>query len=252
MYPIIFHIGPLSIYSYGLMLALAFIISTSLAKKKAREEGFSPDLIISLSGYLLLGGLIGARIAYVLLNLEEYKNYPLQVFMLQRGGLCYYGALLGGLVGGIIFLKKYKISFSRISDFISPYISLGQAVGRIGCFLRGCCYGKETSFFIRIRFPEELIYRHPTELYAALLNFLIFLVLSKRYKKRKFRGEIFLLYLMLYSAKRFFLDFLRGDLPPLYFGLTIFQSISIFVFVLTIILYFKGRMRFQKDDGKGF
>jgi len=243
MYPIIFRIGPIAIYSYGVMLVLAFIISTSLAKKKAKQEGFSPEMVINLSTYLLVGGIIGARFFYVIMNWDEYKNFPLGIIMIQRGGLCFYGALLGGLLAGGIFLRKYKLSFLKVADFVSPYISLGQAIGRIGCFLRGCCYGKETSFFIRIRFPDEFVYRHPTEIYASLLNFLIFLILTHFYKKKKFSGEIFLLYLMLYSLKRFFLDFLRGDLPVIYFGLTIFQltSFFLFIFVSVIFVYKKWR-----------
>ncbi|MGE4357669.1 MAG: prolipoprotein diacylglyceryl transferase [Candidatus Omnitrophota bacterium] len=252
MYPIIFQIGPVSIYSYGLMLALAFIISTTLAKKRAEREGFSSDLIVNLAVYLLLGGIIGARIVYVIYNYEEFKDQFIQIFMIQRGGLCYYGALIGGFIGGIIFLKKYKLPFSKTADFVSPYIALGQAIGRIGCFLRGCCYGKETSFFLRIRFPDEVVYRHPTEIYACILNFLIFLILRHLYRKRHFGGEIFLSYLLLYSTKRFFLDFLRGDLPTVYFGLTVFQVVSVAVFVLAGIIYIMRKIISGKDGRREF
>ncbi|MCM8778325.1 MAG: prolipoprotein diacylglyceryl transferase [Candidatus Omnitrophica bacterium] len=238
MYPILFRIGPISIYSYGLMLVLAFVISTYLAKRKANEVGFSAEAIVNLSTYLLIGGVIGARILYVFLNIDEYKASPLQIFMLQRGGLSFYGGMLGGFLAGILFLKKYKFPFTETADFIIPYVSLGQAIGRVGCFLRGCCYGKETLFFIRIKFPDELVYRHPTELYASLLNLFIFIFLIQAYRRRSFSGEIFLFYLILYSAKRFLLDFLRGDLPPIYMGLTVFQIVSIFVFLFSLIVFF--------------
>ncbi|MCM8765284.1 MAG: prolipoprotein diacylglyceryl transferase [Candidatus Omnitrophica bacterium] len=243
MYPILFHIGPISVYSYGFMLVLAFVISTSLAKQKAKKEGISPDLIVNLSTYLLLGGIAGARLLYVFLNIEEYRKTPLQIFMLQRGGLSFYGGMLGGFLAGFLFVRKYKLSLVKTADFISPYLALGQAIGRIGCFLRGCCYGKETSFFLRVRFPDEVVFRHPTELYASLLNFFIFLFLYHSYKNKYFAGETFLIYLMLYSLKRFLLDFLRGDLPPIYFNLTIFQILSIFVFFLALSLFFYKRKK---------
>lgn len=248
MYPILFRIGPVTIYSYGLMLALAFVLATLLAKKEAIKNGFAPDLIVDLAGYILVAGIVGARLLYVVLNLDEYKRSPFEILMLQRGGLSFYGGAVAGFLVCIWFARRRKFSFLRIADLFSPFIALGHAIGRIGCLLRGCCFGRETTAGLRIRFPDEVVYRHPTQVYASVVGFLIFLSLRYFYRKRHFDGRIFLLYLMFYSLERFLLDFLRADVAPAYLGLTIVQNFSLLVFILSFLTLLFKQTKNLKDE----
>ena len=244
MHPILCKIGPFAIYSYGTMLAVAFVISVLLISLKAREQGLEKENIISLSFYVIIPAIIGARLLYVLLNLKEFFAVPYEILMIHHGGLVFYGGLLGGLLGGLFYIKKKKLPAAQILDISAPYLVLGQAIARIGCLLNGCCYGKPISSGMGLFFApdsvagsQEILY--PTQFYSSVANLGIFLVLLKwsNFKNLSPRatepwyapvsGEIFAGYLMLYSLKRFLIEFLRGDTPVLLFGLTFFQLISI-------------------------
>lgn len=233
MHPILFQFGALKIYSYGLMVAIAFIVATYLAKLEASREDIDPQKILDLSICLVISGVIGGRILYVLQNLSYYFRYPYQIFMLNRGGLSFYGGFGLAVISAIIFLKREDLPASKILDIIAPYLALGQSIGRIGCFLNGCCYGKPTNFFFAVYFPEEFLARHPTQLYASLNLLLIFIIL------RVFRGPIFLLYCLLYSGSRFFIEYLRGDNLPVFATFTIHQLISVGIFIVSGIFLWK-------------
>jgi phosphatidylglycerol:prolipoprotein diacylglycerol transferase len=247
MYPIFFRIGPITVYSYGLMLALAFIISTYLARRHALRQNFPQEIIFDLASYILVSGIIGARLFYVIINFAEYKSRPFEILMLQRGGLSFYGGALGAFLASIWFVRRRRISFYKIADLISPFVALGQAVGRLGCLLRGCCFGAVINRGLRIKFPDEVVYRHPTQIYAAIIDLLIFLWLGRLSREKHFAGKIFLSYLIFYSLKRFFMDFLRADVQPLYLKLTIFQIFSLLVFALSYIIFFYKRTKNLPD-----
>lgn len=243
MYPILFEFGPVKIYSYGLMLALAFIVATLLARSEAQRKGINPEKILNLSLGLVISGVLGARLLYILQNLSFYLRYPQQVFMLHKGGLSFYGGFILATIYAVIFLKTAHLSVIRTLGIISPYLALGQAIGRVGCFLNGCCYGEPTDFFFAVYFPGQNVARHPVQIYNSLNLLLIFIILrilqSRKLKKVHFSGQIFLLYCLLYSVMRFFMEYLRGDNFPVWAGLTMHQLISLAIIVISGIFLWR-------------
>lgn len=241
MHPEICKIGPLTIYSYGLMLVIAFMVTTWLASAEAKRKGINPDIIFNLNFVILICGIIGARIFYISYNLDYYLRNPLEMIMLQKGGLAWFGGLTFGMISGIIYLRVKKLPVFKIADLLMPFVALAQAIGRLGCFLNGCCFGKESAY--GIYFPSHGAILIPTQLYSAVLLVFIFISLRFLQKRPHQDGQIFFAYLLLYSAKRFFIEFWRGDSPTILFGLTLFQFISLAVFLAGAagLLYIKIR-----------
>ncbi|MCD5397465.1 prolipoprotein diacylglyceryl transferase [candidate division NPL-UPA2 bacterium] len=220
MHPVLFRLGPFTIFSYGVMLAAAFIIGVYLARGEARRKGIGEESIVNLSLYVVVAGIVGARLYHIAFyGLSNHLCHPAEILAVWRGGLAFHGSIIGGLLAVIWFAKRQKISFWKLSDTLTPSLILGQALGRIGCFLNGCCHGIPTRLPWGIIFPEgspanwEYGFQplHPTQLYQAILNLLLFLFLWGRRKKGKYDGQLFLLYLILYSGGRFLVEIFRGD-----------------------------------------
>lgn len=230
MHPIICTIGPFTIFSYGLMMAIAFLVSVSLAKARAKKEGLNPDLIFNFSFVVFVFGVLGARLLYVLQNLNFFLSNPLEIIMLQNGGLSWFGGLFFGSICGIVYLKIKKQSLLKILDLMVAFVALGQAIGRVGCLLNGCCYGKHSHAGIYFEVHDAVLI--PTQLYSSLLLILIFIVLRFLQDKPHKTGLIFYSYLLLYAPSRFLIEFLRADNPHIIFGLTLFQVFSFFLFVV--------------------
>ena len=233
MHPVICKIGPFTIFSYGLMLVIAFIVSTYLAAREAKRKGIDPDIIFNLCFIIFVSGIIGARIFYVLSNLSYYLGNPLEIIMLQKGGLAWFGGLTLGVFSGIAYLRIKKLCIYKLADLLVPFVALGQAIGRLGCFLNGCCYGKESAYGIYSPVQEAVLI--PAQLYSSLLLVCIFIVLRILQNSPHKEGQIFFAYLLFYSSKRFIIEFLRGDSPTFLFQLTLFQVISIVVFLIALI-----------------
>lgn len=233
MYPILLKLGPITIYSYGFFLALAYLTASMLAEKAAKKKGIAPQLISNLCLLCLISGVLGARIFFITLNLSFFKENPREIIMLQHGGLVWYGGLISALTTGLIYIKIKKQPLLATLDLVAPYLALAQAIGRIGCFFNGCCYGKP--------WPAYQI-SYPTQIISFLVMFFAFLILSAWHTRNLKSGSVFFSYLAIYSAKRFFIEFLRGDSPIIFLGLTMFQLISIGIFIATLILW-----RYQKS-----
>lgn len=234
MYPVLFNIGPVSVYSYGVMLALAFLVVAFLARRRAFALGGNGDAILDLCIWLIVSGIIGGRLFFILLNLDYYRQNPLETVMLWRGGLVWYGGLIAAVMSAIIFLSAKKMPILNTSDLMMPYVALGQSIGRIGCFLNGCCYGKATALPIGVTFSAAQGPVHPTQLYESAAMLIVFLILRKCVPGN---GRTFFLYLMMYSVIRFLIEFLRGDNPAILMGLTISQLISVVIFMTAAILW---------------
>ena len=249
MHPIIAKIGPLYVYSYGMMVAIGFAAATLLAYKHADDFGINKERIIDLGIVMLLGGIVGARIVYVALNFQYYIRNPLEIINLTMGGLVWYGAFIFGMITAAWFLKKNRISFWTAADLFAPYIALAQAFGRIGCFLNGCCYGSAapSAFMLGVVFPEESVSRYPTQIFSAITLLLIFAILRIWQKKRHFAGEIFLGYGLLYSMKRFGVEFFRGDYPKILYGLTISQLISAVILIVCSGLFIYRYLKWKNS-----
>lgn len=240
MFPIICRIGPFTIFSYGLMLALAFAVSTTLIYRRALAQGNNPEVFFNLAFIVFIAGIIGARILYVAENLSYYKSNLVEVFFLQHGGLSWFGGLASGSLCGIFYLKRRSLSVYETLDLVAPYVALGQALGRIGCLLNGCCYGRETGHGLYFSVHDAMLV--PIQLYSSLALLAIFVALRLLQERSHRRGDIFFAYLLLYSLKRFIVEFWRQDNPAVIAGLTLFQLLSAALFIAALIKISAARL----------
>lgn len=250
MHPILAKIGPLYVYSYGLMVAAGFATATFLVYRHAAEFGLNKDKIIDFGIAILIGGIAGARILYILLNMKYYAGHPFEIINLTKGGLIWYGAFIAGVIISFWFAKKNNMYFWNVGDLFAPYIALAQAFGRVGCLLNGCCYGNiaPSGYMLGIVFPGESLPRYPAQVFSAIALLLIFIALRVWQRKRHFTGEIFLGYILLYSINRFGMEFLRGDNPRMLYGLTLSQLISAVIFVLSLIIFVQRFFKWKKNS----
>jgi len=237
MHPVLFSLGHINVYSYGLMVALGFIAASLLSSKLAEKEGVDPDKIIDICLLILVAGIIGARLFYVITNFDYYRNDVIGILRLTDGGLAFYGGFFFALFFSVFYAFRKKLSVWRIGDIIAPYAALGHSIGRIGCFLNGCCYGGPTDLPWGVIFPGSRTIVHPTQIYASLDSLAIFIILRYVYPKRSFSGQVFLGYFLLYGASRFFEELIRRDSPRILYGLTIWQVISLCVFAAALMIY---------------
>jgi len=233
MSPTICTIGPFTVYSYGLMLAVSFAVAVMLLRRQAIREGFNTDFIFNLAFIVFIAGVLGARFLYVLEHIGFYLEHPLEIILLQHGGLSWFGGLIAGIASGIIYLRKERLDVYRTADLVMPFIAIGQALGRIGCLLNGCCYGQPS--LTGIYFKTHAATLIPTQLYSALAMLAIFVILRLLQERPHRTGEIFFTYLVLYSLKRFVIEFWRADNPVILSGLTLFQLFSIALFIFAFV-----------------
>lgn len=248
MHPVLLKFGPFTIYSYGLMVALGFALAAFLIYKRANSFGIDKDKMIDLAILILISGVLGARVLYVLLNLSYYRSNIFEIFDLSKGGLVWYGGFISALVLLVWYIRKKSMDFWNVADLIAPYAALAQGIGRIGCFLNGCCYGvaAPAGYPLAVIFPGESIARQPTQVYSSLALVLIFIILRLWQDRRRFAGEIFLGYLLLYSLKRFLAESLRGDNPGMLRGLTISQGFGVVVFIIAITVFALKAAKWKK------
>jgi phosphatidylglycerol:prolipoprotein diacylglycerol transferase len=254
MHPILFEIpriefgnwtiGPFPIRLYGLMIGIGFLLGVWLASRRARKEGIDPDRILDMGVSLLLAAIVGSRLLYVLVNMQEFQRNWLDVFAIWKGGLVFYGGLIGAVVAGMWYLRRHQLPLWKTADIFAPYIALGHMFGRFGCFFAGCCYGSPASTSLGITFsdPHSLaplgVPLYPTQLFEAGGEFMNFLLLLTLYRHRKFDGQIFWLYPALYAILRFVVEFFRGDAARgLWFGGVISTSQIIAVFMFGAALF---------------
>ena len=236
MHPILLKIGSFTLYSYGLMVALGFLAGIFSALVLAGKAKISQERILDLAFIVLISAIVGARVFYVLEFWRDYTTNPLAVFFIWEGGLVFFGGLLFGIGAIILYAWYAKISFWKLIDVCVPGTMLGYAFGRIGCFLRGCCYGSETDLPWAVRFPDACGLRHPTQIYASLTGLLIFLILLLVFNRKKFDGQVFAVGLVLYGIYRFLIEFIRVN-PRYLFGLSEAQLGSVVIFFVGGITY---------------
>lgn len=235
MFPILFKLGFIQIYSYGFMAAMAFLVSTLLLSRYVISLNLDKDFFWNLSYGILLGGILGGRLMYGALNLKFFLDNPGEIFMLWHGGLVWYGGFLGGLATAGIFLKSKKAPLFKTLDIIVPFAALGQAIGRIGCFLNGCCYGR--AVWWGLYYPAHNDALIPAQLFSSLSLTAVFVVLRLLQERPHRTGFIVVMYLWCASGQRFIEEFLRNDSPRDFYGLTLFQVASIVIFLSALMLW---------------
>ena len=226
MHPVLLKLGWFSVYSFGFMLALSFLLGIYVSGRRAKRYGVAPEHILDLSVYVILSGVVGSRLLYVAFHIDEYRNF-IDVFALWQGGATLYGGFLLAILVGYIFSRKRNLGFLVLGDIISAALALGIALTRVGCFLSGCCYGKQTALPWGVTFPpgspagayeRELalaerapaVALHPSQLYDSFLALATFtLLLALRGRLARKNGMAFGLMLFCYGISRFIVDFTR-------------------------------------------
>jgi len=257
MHPILAEIGPLTIRWYGLMIAVAILAGLWLAVREGERKGIERQKIYDFAFYVILAGIVGARTYFVLFSdLSYYLAHPLKIMAFWEGGLAIHGTILAGVIVAIWFTWKEKIPFWRWTDTLAPSLILGQAIGRIGCFLNGDAHGLPTTL------PWGLIYSadspagqmfpgqplHPTQLYEMGLNLVIFGVLWKLRKNNYFDGFLFLLYVILYSPIRILVENFRADKLTYFGNISAAQTLGMaaIVFSFALMIFLNRRRKILK------
>ncbi|WP_418791645.1 prolipoprotein diacylglyceryl transferase [Phosphitispora sp. TUW77] len=244
MLPVLFKYGSLTIYAWGFTLSLAILLGTLLAVRLAGRIEMNSEQILDLAIVLVVGGVVGARLFYVFVyEPERYLREPLQIFAIWKGGLVYYGALIGGFITGTWYVIRKKLPFWSLADLVSPSLALGYGIVRLGCFMNGCCYGKETGSFVGVIFQyiegmpcTDLVPRYPTQLFSSVIGFLLFGILIFIWYNKKFDGQVFLLFLILYGISRSIIESFRENL--IVFGnITVSQIVSAIIVLIALIFY---------------
>ncbi len=255
MYPVLFEIGHIKVYSWGFALALSAIVAWYGIHRRFKENGYNTDYVIEMITATVLCGVLGGRVLYILLyQWQELLNHPAAVLDVSRGvsGLVWYGSFTGGFLAFIAFLAYRKLSLLKIADIDAPYLALGYATVRVGCFLNGCCYGKPANSFLGVVFPHiDDLARYPTQLFSSALNLVIFGILMWMYPRRRFDGQVFATYFILYGIYRFIVEFWREN--TIYFGsLSWAQVVASGLVALGVLLYawFSHRAATLASEGK--
>lgn len=217
MHKIAFQFGSLTISWYGILVATGFLAGLWNASRRAVTVGIPAEQILDLGPWLVIGGIVGARLLYVVSYWSDYFSHQpfWEIFMVHHGGLVYYGGLFGAVIGGYYYLHRKRMPFLKTADILAPSLALGHAIGRVGCLMNGCCYGRPTPLPWAIHFPAGHetcgVGVHPAEIYDTLANLGLFLALAWLFGRKKFDGWIFALYLIGYSVMRTGVEIFRGD-----------------------------------------
>ena len=238
MHPILFKIGPVVVHTYGFMMALAFLSAMFISRREARIFDEDEEKIADLIFYILLWGVIGARLFYVAVSLPWFLSHPLDIFKVWEGGLVFYGGFIGGLGAAFYCVRKRSMPFWKSIDILTPALPFGHFLGRIGCFNAGCCYGNVCDLPWAVTFTDPVSLAplnmplHPSQLYEAFANLALFGLLMAVRKKKSFEGQLFWGYVMAYGAIRFALEFVRGDdRGGFLLGLSPAQQVGVLLFV---------------------
>lgn len=219
-----FQIGNLTIHWYGVFLAIGFLVGLWTAGRRGLKDGIAPEKVLDSGIWLIVGSVIGARLLYVVTYWEEsFAGRPFtEVFMIHHGGLVFYGGFIGASLGFILYTHFKKLNLWKMADVLAPSISLGYAIGRNGCLMNGCCFGKPTDVPWCIHFPEDHetmgVGVHPTQVYESILALGLYVFLAWLFRRKQFDGQVFAAYLIGYALARGFVEFFRGDYAVHYLG----------------------------------
>jgi phosphatidylglycerol:prolipoprotein diacylglycerol transferase len=260
LYPILLKIGPLTIHTYGAMYALGILAAAGLSEYLYRRKGGEPGVIVDMALPVMIGVILGARTLFVIVEREYYLQNPLEVTMIWNGGLVFYGGLIGGTIAFIILCRVKKLPLLALADIVAPGVALGHALGRLGCFFAGSCYGKPTDV------PWAVVYKdphsmaagilgipvHPTQLYSAAFLVVLSGILIFIGTRTAFQGQVAAAYGILYGTFRFFMEFLRGDprgtISLGVITLSTSQAVSLMLVPLSIGIYVYLKKKGARND----
>lgn len=256
MYPVLVQIGTFEFRSYGVFVALAFLLGLWFSTKEAKRRGLDPELIADFGVYALVGGIVGARLYFVVFSDPVYfLRKPWEILAVWHGGLGILGALLGGFLTALWYCRRKKISIWRFADTLAPGVALGQAAGVIACLLNGDSFGRpaEVAWAITYTDPRAMaplnVPLHPVELYEMAAYFLVFLLLWQTRKKFSAEGFAFLTYLVGYGAARLAVEFFRGNPAVLAWDIPAAQVFGIALIVVAIAgFYVLGEARGRRRE----
>ncbi len=224
MHPTLLEFANVKIYTYGVFLAFAFWFALLAGKRLAKREGLNPEIFADLFFYVLVSAILGSRLFYVATAWDDYVGRPLDIFKIWEGGLVFYGGFVAAAITSVYYVKKHNLPLLKTADAAAPAVAFGHFWGRLGCFFAGCCYGKTCDLPWAVTFtnPESLaplnIALHPTQLYDAVNNLAIFVILLLLGSRKKFDGQVFCVYIFLYGITRSVIEFFRDDFRGSLFG----------------------------------
>ncbi|NLB42079.1 MAG: prolipoprotein diacylglyceryl transferase [Clostridiales bacterium] len=251
--PVAFQVFGQNIYWYGILISTGILLGIILAMRNAKVFGLDQDAIVDLALLIIPLAIVGARLYYVVFEWDQYKGNILDIVNIRKGGLAIYGGVIGGVIAGLIFARWKKLDFWNLADICAPSLILGQAIGRWGNYINQEAYGyavrnPEWQWFPASVFIDANQQWHlATFFYEAFWNFIVFFLLMSYRKHRKKTGEVFLLYLILYSVGRFFIEGLRTD--SLYLGsIRVSQLLSAILFVGAILMFIYRRKQSPAEE----
>ena len=226
MYPVLFNLdlgrfGKFTIGTYGLFYALGFLLALRLAVGLARREGIDSARIVDLGIVALLAGFVGAKATLYLIDARYYYEHPMEILRNLRSAGVFYGGFALAAAASVLYVRRYRLPLAKVADVTAPPLALGQAIGRLGCFAAGCCYGRSCDLPWAVIFSDPAAYQltgvplgvplHPTQIYHALADFLILGITLVVLKRRRVPGQVFWVYVLAYAVLRFVVEIFRGD-----------------------------------------
>jgi len=247
MYPRLFELGPITVYTYGVLLAAAYLFGLKLAMVRAKARGLDANRVLDLGIYIIISALIGAKLLLLITDFETFAEHPRELLTLARSGGVFYGGLILAVSVALIYIRRIGLPLWTTCDVFAPGIALGHVIGRFGCLFAGCCYGRPTTLPWGITFKDPFARAnvgtplgtplHPTQLYEAGAELLILTILLATERKGKaFAGRTFWLYMLLYAVSRFIIEFYRGDERGTVGMFSTSQFISIVLAPLAVVM----------------
>jgi prolipoprotein diacylglyceryl transferase len=214
MHPVLFQIGSRPIYAWGVLLMIGFLLATWRAARNAPRYGIAPEDLWDGALFGLLGGIVGGRLVYVALAWDHFATRPAEIVQIWTGGMTSFGGLIGGVLAGLLVARLRKMNVADAADLTAVSLPIGYGIGRFGCFLNGCCHGGRCDLPWAVSFPHgdhgvPTGPVHPAQLYSVLASVIMFAVLVTVEKRRRFRGQLILLFSMMYGVYRFVVEFFR-------------------------------------------
>ena len=247
MHPILFEIGGFPVYTYGVLLAAAYLLGLQFALMRAKARGLDPNRVMDLGIWIIVSALIGAKLLLLIVEWDTYGRNPSELMTLVRSGGVFYGGLILAVIVALWYLWRHRMPVWSVTDVFAPGIALGHVIGRMGCFFAGCCFGRETSVPWAVTFTSQYAKQnvgtplnvplHPTQLYEAGAELLILglLLLTER-KGKPFPGRTFWGYMLVYGISRFIIEFYRGDVRGTVGMFSTSQFVSMLIVPLSIIM----------------